>query len=138
MHTPFSIILKRFEVLSDLVNQEGQYSQNLIVGPGRHFEYGAPDTRVLMAEPSPCEAAFEAFLNELPEAMVYALLGLMYSGRDKQPGAPEYWRELRANFDTRDQAVEKLLEKTSRMEYIKEGIALLPTTISLNQVPEQL
>jgi len=135
MNTPLSEVLKRFNVLSSLANEEGEYSKNLIIGPGQDLTYQSPATRELLEEPQPCHAALGAFLSALPAEVVWALTALMYSGRDKEPDAIDYWKDLHQNFPTKGRAIEAILEKPPRSAYIRDGIALLPPSITLNAIP---
>lgn len=138
MKTPFSVILDRFKVLSDLENQEGEYSKNLIIGPGQGLSYGSPEHLELKNEPAPCSEALDAFLDALPPEVVHAIAALLFSGRDKQADAVEYWKTLRANFPNIADAKRAILEIESRYDYIASGIKLLPKSTALNDVPTRI
>ena len=135
MHTPFSVVLKRLTILSDLANQESDYTQNLVVGPGQPFIYGSESVSELMHEPEPCNKALRAFLAALPAPVLNSIVALMYSGRDTEPDAADYWRGLRSSIPTKDQAIDAISEKYPRMEYISKGISLLPSGTALDELP---
>jgi hypothetical protein len=135
MHTPLSVVIKRLTVLSDLANQESDYTQNLVVGPGQPFIYGSESVSELLHEPEPCNKALEAFLAALPPPVLNSIVALMYSGRDNEPDAADYWRDLRSSISTREHAIDAVAEKYPRMEYIAKGISLLPSGTQLDDLP---
>lgn len=135
MKTPFSDVLKRFLALSDLVETESAEVHAQIVGSNLGVAAGSAESAALMKEPFPCSDALQAFLMALPDAYVQALVALMYSGRDRDADAVALWESVKATFADKDFAVESIVEKSPRAEYIKQGMEYLAKKMPLNDLP---
>jgi hypothetical protein len=119
MHTPLKAVIQWLQVVSDLAEKEATYHQNLIQGPGSlGLEWGSQAHSEMRNEPSPCEEALAAFLDALPDAYVSALCALMYAGRDGDADPVAAWAKLRL---AREDAIQAIVEKTPRMQYIAAG-----------------
>jgi hypothetical protein len=120
MHTPLKTIIQQLQVISDLAEKEADYQKNLILGPGAlGVIVGSAASRELVSEPNPCEAALAAFLAALPDDYLNAICALMYAGRDRAPDPVALWGSL--GFD-RNGAIEAIVEKSPRMQYINDGM----------------
>jgi len=122
---------ERFKVVSSLANQED-------IEIREHYGGGtiSAETAGMIAvnEPHPAAQAMSAFLEELPESVLYSLAVLMYAGRegDDVLEAVEYYcRRLQPS----EAAVQAIVEKRPRVEYMEKGIrglegARLPELLS--------
>jgi hypothetical protein len=138
MKTAFTDVLNRFETLSQLANSESESIHNLIVGPGKGLDAFSPASRQIYEEPVPCEMALLAFLNALPDSFVFTLIALLYTGRDNEIDPVNYWSELRKTITSKEHAISSLNEKVARMEYINKAISRMPSSIDLNNIPQQI
>ena len=124
MKSSLKDIIKRFEIFSDLDNEES----NEIVGrfdkDGLGIAYG-DESRKLIMTPYPRKAEMIAFLEELPDHIVFSLLVLMYSGREGVKDVKDHWLQLRETFTSKDLAVEFIQQKPRRCEHIEKGIQYL-------------
>ncbi|MCK9389114.1 MAG: hypothetical protein M0Q22_12090 [Sulfuritalea sp.] len=138
MKTTFSQVLARFSALSQLANSESESIHNLIVGPDQPLDAFSPEALALLREPAPCAAALAAFLAALPNEFVFALTALLYSGRDEEDDPVDYWSDLRKTITSKERAIESLTEKFPRMKYIEAAITKLPSSMLLDEIPQQI
>ena len=133
MHTPLSQILLRLAVISQLEVQESEYTKNLTVGPGQFLEVGSKGALDMMLEPSPVQAALNAFLEALPPPYLGAITALMYAGRNGSTAEDE-WQSGIKSWDKARQ-VRAIVEKTPRMEYIDGGVEQAGGRDAANDLP---
>ncbi len=133
MNTPLSQIIKRLAVLSQLANDEADYTKNLTVGPGQFVEAGSRGARDMMMEPSPVEAALKAFLKTLPSPHLAAITALMYAGRNGTT-IEEEW-ESSAQHRPDAELVDAIAEKFPRMVYIDRAVEKAGGWDAVNGLP---
>jgi hypothetical protein len=138
MHTPFSVVVSRFLKVSELSIEESRYSHNLIVGPGKTILTPDDDMLLSMREPTPCKAAMVAFLGASPVFHLYALVALMYSGRDEVDNPLEYWMELKHSVDSPEAATAALVSKVVRNRFIEAAVARLKPQSELDALPARI
>jgi len=138
MKITFSEVLDQFDVLSQLANTESDRIHEAVLGEDQPLDAFSPKAIELISEPSPCEAAMGAYLAALPDGYLFALTALLYSGRDKEADPVDYWKDLKKSIGGRDRAIEALMEKHPRMEYIKSALERMPTSIDVNALPTQI
>lgn len=139
MKTKFVLILRSFQMLSDLENREEADIKLATLGTAFICNAGSPESVEYMREPRPCKRALEAFLKTCPADYIYALAALMYSGRDGQPDPITYWAdELASTFKDKEDACRAILEKLPRNKYINTAIEKLPPNFDLNKLPASL
>lgn len=126
MKTPFSDILQRLQVISDLANGESEALGKLASGGSGAIDLGSKQAWDAFYEPQPVNRALKAFLQALPNGVLTALTGLMYAGRDGEKDVLGYIADLRENIRTKDEMAEAISEKAPRMDYIHSGINYLP------------
>lgn len=138
MKTTFTEVLNQFEILSRLANAESDHIHEAVIGKNKPLDVFSPKAIELIEEPAPCEAALAAFLDALPDGYVFALTALLYSGRDGEADPVDYWTDLKKSVGGKDRAIEALMEKHPRMEYIKSALERMPPSIHLDALPENV
>ncbi len=124
MKTNIKDIIERLRVISDLAREEDESIARL---------YGKTDLGItlnsesiqMVCEPAPCEKALYGFLNELPDGILFALLVLMYAGRDNVEDVYDYIQDISSTFSSKERAILAISEKSPRMDYIIKGIEYL-------------
>lgn len=123
-------VLKEFEILNRLEEDEGQSHEN-----APKHKRGEPP---FFDEPNPCEMALSAFLEALPDEYVIALAVLFHAGRDKEPDPLACVGKLRTAILTKERAIESLMEKHSRMKFIRAAIDRIASHERLNNLPKTI
>lgn len=80
---------------------------------------------VFVEEPRPADHALRAFLEALPEDILYSILVLMYAGRDEEEEVLDHVGYICEAIPTKERAVLAIHEKVHRVEYIEKGIEYL-------------
>ncbi len=87
----------------------------------------------MMLEPSPVQAALNAFLEALPPPYLGAITALMYAGHNGSTAEDE-WQSGIKSWDKARQ-VRAIVEKTPRMEYIDGGVEQAGGRDAANELP---
>jgi Protein of unknown function (DUF3775) len=138
MEQPFPDVIEVLSALSAAANDHDAAMMALVNGQNLLMDLptlGKVDK--LGQGPGP-QLDLKRFLKALKEEELFALVALMYCGRDRIADPVEYWKQLRATVDGKEDAVRTILEKTPRMEYIRVAISNRPKSLNLEDLPSLL
>ena len=135
MNASLTEVIEKLAMLSATANDQGAAMKALVSGNQLLLDIASLSKASELAETTEAHIELKRFLKSLNEDYVYALLTLMYSGRDKAADPVEHWKTLRITVASKEDAIRTILEKEPRMEYIREGIARRPRYLSLDELP---
>jgi hypothetical protein len=92
-----------------------------------------------LADQAPLGRALRGYVKAIPDNQLYALLAMMYAGRDGKPDPVAYWdSSIKATVQSRSAAIEMILEKDPGADYIRRAIECLPQGMELDSVPSRV
>jgi len=115
-------VVARFLMLSQVESDEDDMLLQLYAPNG--MPTTAELANISANEPIRAGRALLAFLEALPESVLYSILVLMYAGRDEVDvlGYVDY---LCSAFSTAEEAIIAICEKAPRNDYVRRGIESL-------------
>lgn len=133
---PFTLVLQQFSALRRQANDEWAAMQALTAGGSTLVSVDQLLSAGDLAERAPLNMALRRFVKNLPDNDLFALLAMIYSGRDGSDDPPAYWNNyLHATIRSRSAAVEVVLEKEPAADYIERSIDLLRPGLSPDSLP---
>ena len=138
MNPSLTEIIDQLAVLSATANDQTAAMKALLAGNRLLLDIASLSKVSELAESTEAQIELKRYLKGLNEEYIYALLALMYSGRDKVSDPVEYWKKLRLTVANKNDAIRTLLEKKRRMEYIREAVARRPRALQLDELPALL
>jgi hypothetical protein len=138
MNATLTEIIERLDLLSSTANGESQAMKAVAAGDKLLLDLESLKRATQFTVGSPGHQELKEFLKSLAEGQLYALVSLMYSGRDSHPDPVAYWEALKLSCRTRDDAIRTLIEKEPRMNYLRTAIARRPASLSIDELPSLL
>ena len=138
MEQSFPEVIEALSALSAAANDHGTAMTALVNGQNLLLDLPTLEKVDRLSRGPGPQADLKRFLNALPEDQLFALVALLYSGRDRVADPVQYWKELRKTVAGKENAVRTILEKEPRMEYIRTGVAQRPRNLDLENLPRLL
>jgi hypothetical protein len=133
---PFTVVTQQFIALREQANDEWQAMKAVAVGGKPVLSASELMKTGRLAEKAPLASALRKFVKALPDEQLYALLALIYAGRDRVADPVSYWRSsIRATVKSRSAALEVVLEKEPAATYLRNAVESLPPAVELDALP---
>ena len=135
----FSVVIEQFAALRVQVNDEWHAMKAIAAGPKLVVSAEELVKAGSLAEKAPLGRALRKFLKTLPDDQLFALLALIYAGRDKKPNPVAYWHStIRSTVQSRSAAIEVVLDKEQAAEYVRRAIESFAPGLELEALPSLL
>jgi hypothetical protein len=138
MEQPFPDVIEALSALSATANDHDAAMTALVNGQNLLMDLSTLGKVDKLGQGSGPQLDLKRFLKALKEEELFALVALMYCGRDRTADPVEYWKQLSATVESKEDAVRTILEKTPRMEYIRAAISNRPKSLDLEALPRLL
>ena len=132
----FTVVLDQFTNLRVQANDEWHAMKAAVVGPSLIMTTQELMKSGALAQKALLSNALRKFVKALPDQQLYALLAMMYAGRDGKSDPVAYWdSSIRRTVQSRSAAVEVMLEKEPAAQYIRHAIDSLAAGLELDEIP---